>query len=82
MKECLICYDEKKSFKYLSCKHGLCTDCYNKISNSCPFCRTKFNKIIIIKNIPQKNNKIIIDEYLEHRNFIKKKYKYKYNVRR
>lgn len=102
MKECLICYDQKKSFKYLSCKHGLCNDCYNKIDNKCPFCRSTFNKIIIIKNISQKNNKIIIDderlkkiqrklvrnrrknfssenEYLEHRYYIKKKYKHKYN---
>lgn len=39
MAECEICFEEKKEKKYLICSHSLCSDCYEKISTTCPFCR-------------------------------------------
>jgi len=39
MEKCDICYDEIEKKVHLPCSHYLCNICYEKISNTCPFCR-------------------------------------------
>ena len=44
--ECPICYEHKPPI-VLACKHALCKDCHEKISNhvvtyKCPMCRANY----------------------------------------
>jgi len=42
MPECLICYENKKSFKNLHDKHKVCIQCFKRLETpKCPFCRTE-----------------------------------------
>ena len=60
MNNCYICYEDKRQFKQLDCSHELCYDCYYKINNTCPFCRSSFIRILTnktekIKKLPYIN---------------------------
>ena len=57
--ECEICYEELKNKVFLHCGHYMCITCYEKISNTCPFCRTPIaskieeeQKIEVMENDP------------------------------
>jgi len=42
MPECLICYENKKSFKNLHDNHKVCIECFKRLETpKCPFCRTE-----------------------------------------
>ena len=45
MDECIICFEERDEFKFYSCSHKVCDECYYKI-NQCPLCQA--NKIEIV----------------------------------
>lgn len=49
MAECEICFEEKNEKKYLKCTHSLCTDCYEKIPDTCPFCREPIIEKILLE---------------------------------
>jgi hypothetical protein len=61
MEECGICYEEKNEYFKLSCSHKLCTDCYDRISNTCPFCRHP-----IKAKIEEEINEFIYDDDPEY----------------
>lgn len=37
--ECHICFTNRKKRVTLECNHSLCKYCYDRISDTCPFCR-------------------------------------------
>ena len=97
MKNCFICSEDKKSFKILECSHKLCIDCYNfprcygksqvhyitvkkyNISYQLP----KINMTRILRKCNRKKRaNLTIDEYMERRLLLKKKYKLNYNDER
>lgn len=44
--ECVICYEN--CFTQTKCSHPICHDCYNKIKDTCPYCRQNINNNIRI----------------------------------
>ena len=58
--ECGICYEDIKNKIFLQCKHYMCQSCYEKISDTCPFCRQPItakieaeHKIDLMENDPE-----------------------------
>lgn len=65
MEECEICYEEMKNKTFLPCHHFLCNECYQKISNTCPFCRQPIIEKII-KEEKEEAMENDPDYWLEH----------------
>jgi hypothetical protein len=50
--ECSICYKKPRKVGMLECNHGYCKTCivkHSKNKNTCPMCRTTFEKITVYK---------------------------------
>ena len=47
--ECGVCYSETNVFKTCKCSGLLCTYCFHKIKNKCPFCREPILPDIVLK---------------------------------
>jgi len=47
MSECEICYEEKNEKITLACRHSLCSSCYDRILDTCPFCRHPITEKIL-----------------------------------
>lgn len=45
---CSICMDCASSRIIPTCGHTMCETCASKIKNTCPFCRTPFDKVVTI----------------------------------
>lgn len=62
MPDCLICYENKKSFKILHDKHKVCIECFKRLQKPlCPFCRTE---IKLFEKEEQKVSKYIKELYI------------------
>ena len=48
MEECIICFEEKLDFRFYTCGHKLCTQCYHKI-NTCPLCQSTKIEVVVIQ---------------------------------
>lgn len=48
MEECIICFEERQDFKFYSCGHKLCTECYHKIY-TCPLCQSRKIEIVVVQ---------------------------------
>jgi len=59
MEECIICFEERDDFKFYSCSHKVCVECYHKI-NKCPLCQANKIEIVIVTPIQREHNSPVL----------------------